>query len=67
VDSVESRQSKVTRRSASHSTAPMHSAMGSTGVQSPAIPSTKISPSHSVSPVDDQVLHGASHTTDGVF
>jgi len=71
-DSVESRQSKVSRRSASHSTAGMQSTMVSTGAQSPtsAIPSTKVStrpqsPSHSVSPVDED-FHGASRATGAV-
>jgi hypothetical protein len=71
-DSVESRQSKVNRRSASHSTA-AQSTMVSTGAQSPssAIPSTKVStrpqsPNHSVSPVG-QDFQGASRATGGVI
>ena len=71
-DSVESRQSKVTRRSASHGTAAI-STMVSTGAQSPssAIPSTKVStrpqsPSPSVSPVGLD-FQGASRSTGGVF
>ena len=71
-DSVESRQSKVNRRSASHSTAAI-STMVSTGAQSPssAIPSTRVStrpqsPSRSLSPVG-QDFQGASRSTGGVF
>ena len=68
-DSPDSRQSKVTCRSASHSTAPVHSTMVSTDAQSPssAIPSTRLSTSRNVSPVNEQDLHGASCTTGGVF
>ena len=73
VDSVEKRQSKVNRRSASHSTAAIQSTMVSTGAQSPssAIPSTKVStrpqsPSHSASPVGHD-FQGASRATGGVF
>jgi hypothetical protein len=72
-DSVESRQSKVNRQSASHSTAAIQSTMVSTGAQSPssAIPSTKVStrpqsPSHSASPVGHD-FQGASRATEGVF
>jgi hypothetical protein len=71
-DSVESRQSKVTRRSASHSSAAVQSTMVSTRAQSPssAIPSTKAStrpqsPSRNVSPVG-QDFYGASRATGGV-
>ena len=69
-DSVENRQSKVNRRSASHSTAAIQSTMVSTGAQSPssAIPSTKApqSPSHSASPVGHDP-QGASRATGGVI
>ena len=72
-DSVESRQSKVNRQSASHSSAGIQSTMVSTGAQSPssAIPSTKVStrpqsPSRSGSPVGLD-LQGASRTTGGIF
>jgi len=70
---VESRESKVNRQSASHSSAGIHSTMVSTGAQSPssAIPSTKVStdqqsPSRSVSPVGLD-FQGASRSTGGVF
>jgi hypothetical protein len=70
---VESRESKVNRQSASHSSAGIQSTMVSTGAQSPssAIPSTKVStrqqsPSHSVSPVGLD-FQGASRSTGGVF
>jgi len=73
VDSVEKRQSKVNRRSASHSTAAIQSTMVSTGAQSPssAIPSTKVStrpqsPSHSASPIGHD-FQGASRATGGIF
>jgi hypothetical protein len=72
-DSVESRESKINRRSASHSTAAFQSTMVSTGAQSPssAIPSTKVStrpqsPSHDVSPVSGD-FHGASRASGGIF
>jgi hypothetical protein len=72
-DSVESRQSKVNRQSASHSSAGIQSTMVSTGAQTPisAIPSTKVStrpqsPSHSVSPVGED-FHGASRAMGAVF
>jgi hypothetical protein len=58
-DSSESRQSKIHRRSTSHSTAP-------------TVPSTKISTrthsrDQSVSPVDENDLRGASRITGGIF
>jgi hypothetical protein len=72
-DSVESRQSKVNRQSASHSSAAIQSTMVSTGAQSPssAIPSTKVStcpqsPSRDVSPVSGD-FYGASRATGGMF
>lgn len=70
---MESRESKINHRSASHSTAAFQSTMVSTGAQSPssAIPSTKVStrpqsPSHDVSPVSGD-FHGASRASGGIF
>jgi hypothetical protein len=62
-DSVESRQSKIHRRSTSHSAAPSGEHSGEHSV-----PSTRaVSQEKSVSPVSDSDRQGASRTTGGVF
>lgn len=65
-ESIESRQSKVHRRSTSHSAAPsLGQSVPSTKVSTHAV--SRMSHDGSVSPVDESDLHGASRTTGGVF